>query len=82
MQGETVTDNLRRHLHPLEPATWVTAWTKYLSTQAGVAAPIEHDFVGSSPLVSMPKSSANAKFLEQGIVLLDRWVVRGDRGLL
>jgi hypothetical protein len=23
-----------------------------------------------------------AKFLEQGIVLLDRWVVRTDRGLL
>ena len=38
---------------------WVTAWTKYLSTQTGVAAPIEHEFVGSSPLVSMPKSSAN-----------------------
>jgi hypothetical protein len=39
---------------------WVTAWTKYLSTQTGVAAPVEHEFVGSSPLVSMPKSSANA----------------------
>ena len=39
---------------------WVTAWTKYLCAQWGVAAPIEHDFVPSSPLVSKPSSSANA----------------------
>jgi hypothetical protein len=39
---------------------WVTAWTKYLSAQTGGAAPIEHDFVGTSPLISMPKSSTNS----------------------
>jgi hypothetical protein len=40
---------------------WVTAWTKYICTQRGDPAPVEHDFTSSSPLLaSMPKSSGNA----------------------
>jgi hypothetical protein len=40
---------------------WVTAWTKYICTQRGDPAPLEHDFTSSSPLLtSMPESSRNA----------------------
>jgi hypothetical protein len=40
---------------------WVTAWTKYICTQRGDPAPVEHDFTSSSPLLtSMPESSGNA----------------------
>lgn len=40
---------------------WVTAWTKYICTQRGDPAPVEHGFTSSSPLLpSMPESSGNA----------------------
>jgi hypothetical protein len=38
---------------------WVTTWTKYICTQRGDPAPVEHDFAPSSPLVSMPSSSGS-----------------------